>query len=148
MTGLTASVLLQAMLLAPAAQPYSNAYHASLDSGKPLVVLVGADWCPACVTMKQQTIPTLEANGAFEGVEFSTINLDNNRPLAKKLMRGGTIPQLILFEKTATGWRRQQLTGLQTQATIKGMLQPAVARHNSVIIQTSASVDVETEVEN
>ena len=39
------------------------------------------------------------------------VNSDKQHELAGKLMQGQSIPQLILFRKTATGWSREQLTG-------------------------------------
>ncbi|QDU97731.1 thioredoxin family protein [Lignipirellula cremea] len=143
MTGLTAALVLQAMLLAPGAQPYSKAYANSVESGRPMLVLVGAKWCPACVEMKKNVLPAMVASGDLEGVEFAMVDADEQNSLASTLMRGDTIPQLILFEKTATGWKRQQLTGKQARSRISGLIRPALTRYASYLKQVSARTVIE-----
>src|SRR6185369_13366837 len=110
-TSLALSVVLQASIVATGAQSYKEAYHQTAETGQPLVVLVGADWCPGCQQMKNAVIPVLEKTGALRKVAFTCVNTDKQHELAGKLMKGQSIPQLILFRKTATGWSREQLTG-------------------------------------
>lgn len=114
MTTLSLSLLLQLSLLATDGQNYADAYHKTEATGKPLVVLVGADWCPACQQMKNSVIPHLRRQGDLNQVAFAYVNTDADRELAGKLMKGGSIPQLIMYRKTATGWQRQQLVGAQS----------------------------------
>jgi thiol-disulfide isomerase/thioredoxin len=109
------SIVLQASIAATGAtNTYPAAYQRTTETGRPLVVLVGADWCPACVQMKNNVIPQLEKQGGLEKVSFCTINTDQDQELAKKLMRGGSIPQLIMFRRTRRGWVRKQLNGAQS----------------------------------
>ncbi len=65
MIGLTASVAMQVALLATSASAYQDAYDQADKEGKPLLVLVGADWCPGCRTMKDEMIPELERDGGL-----------------------------------------------------------------------------------
>jgi thiol-disulfide isomerase/thioredoxin len=92
-------------------QKYADAYHKTASTGQPLVVLIGADWCPGCQTMKNAVIPQLQQKGSLNRVAFAYVNADTERDLAGKLMSGGSIPQLIMYRKTTKGWQRQQLTG-------------------------------------
>jgi len=109
------SIVLQASIAATGASTYPTAYQQATETGRPLVVLVGADWCPACVQMKNNVIPQLEKQGGLEKVNFCCINTDQQNDLAKKLMRGGSIPQLIMFRRTRNGgWLRKQLNGAQS----------------------------------
>jgi thiol-disulfide isomerase/thioredoxin len=109
------SIVLQASIAATGAtNTYPAAYQRTTETGRPLVVLVGADWCPACVQMKNNVIPQLEKQGGLEKVNFCAINTDKDQELAKKLMRGGSIPQLIMFRRTRRGWVRKQLNGAQS----------------------------------
>jgi thioredoxin-like negative regulator of GroEL len=109
------SIVLQASIAATGANTYPQAYQRTTETGRPLVVLVGADWCPACVQMKNNVIPQLEKQGSLEKVNFCCINTDQQNDLAKKLMRGGSIPQLIMFRRTRNGgWLRKQLNGAQS----------------------------------
>ncbi len=92
-----------------AANTYAAAYQDTQDSGKPLVVLVGASWCPACQSMKTSTMPAVAAQGGLSKVAFAYVNVDAQHDLAGQLMEGGMIPQLIMYEKTADGWKLNRL---------------------------------------
>ena len=112
MITLSLTILLQMSLVAADGHKYADAYHKTQSTGRPLVVLVGADWCPGCQTMKNAVIPQLRQQGTLNRVAFAYVNTEADRELATKLMKGGSIPQLIMFHKTADGgWHREQLTG-------------------------------------
>jgi thioredoxin-like negative regulator of GroEL len=133
MTGLAAAVLLQAALMTTGAQPYEDAFKEHEASGKPLLLLVGADWCPACVTMKTGTLARMERSGKLKKVAFSVLNTDNDRKIAGNVMRGGSIPQLIMFTRNAEGkWDRQQLTGAQSEQAVERMISEGVTRQAKV----------------
>lgn len=125
--GLATALLLQTSIVAADVNGYATAHRRMLETGAPLVVLVGADWCPACQTMKQSTIPQAQRRGLFNGVAFAIVNTDHEPTLARQLMRGGSIPQLIMYRKAADGWRRQQLTGAQSIETLGGFIARAIA---------------------
>ena len=129
---LAMSLVLQATMFVAGEQTYADAYHQTAETGRPLVVLIGADWCPGCVTMKRSIIPQLAKQGGLGKVSFAYVNADQHRQLAQQLMRGGSIPQLIMYSKSPTGWSRQQLTGAhsvgETQAFLnRGVEQPVAA---------------------
>lgn len=90
---------------------YANAYEQSLASGRPLVVLLGADWCPGCVQMKNSILPKVAKAGGLDNVKFAYVDMDHQPKLAARLTRGGAIPQLIRYEKTKKGWKRELLIG-------------------------------------
>jgi thioredoxin-like negative regulator of GroEL len=127
MTGLTTNLLLQTLLLTTGAQPYEQAYKTMDVEGQPLLVLVGADWCPACQSMKSSTMARLERSGKLRGVAFTIVNSDRESSLAQRIMRGGSIPQLVLYQRTDTGWRRTQLTGGHSESQVEAFIAPAVA---------------------
>jgi len=126
MTGLAFCVLLQAAVVGADGLPYSEAFKLAEANEQPLVVLVGADWCPGCVTMKRSTIPGLLRRGALRNVQFTTVNTDDEPALAQRLMRGNSIPQLIVFARTEQGWRREQLTGPRTESEVASLVHRAV----------------------
>src|SRR5205823_806276 len=99
-----------------------TAYKDTTQSGRPLVVLIGADWCPGCRQMKYSAIPELERKGGLDKVAFAYVNTDQQSVLAGKLMQGGSIPQLVVYQKTDSGWKRQQLTGAHSVADIQAFL--------------------------
>jgi thioredoxin-like negative regulator of GroEL len=122
-TSFTLAALLQVSLLTTGDHSYAQAH-------KLLVVLIGADWCPACQTMKNSVIPQAQAQGVLSNVAFAEVNTDQEPKLSKQLMRGGMIPQLIVYHKTSDGWQRKELVGAQSIGAIQGLIkqiQPAPA---------------------
>lgn len=122
MIQLTLNILLQAAMVTASGRDYSTAYYQAVETGRPLVVLVGADWCPGCQTMKNASIPELEKRGGLSKVAFAQVNSDQQSQLAGKLMRGSSIPQLIMFYKADGGWKRQQLDGARSASDIQAFL--------------------------
>lgn len=119
-----AVALLHASLLGGAGHSYEDAHRVHVETGRPLVILVGTNWCPACVSMKQSIIPQAERQGVLSGVAFAQVNADEEPELARKLMRGGSIPQLIVFHKSGTTWQRKELTGSQSVGAIQQLVTP------------------------
>jgi thioredoxin-like negative regulator of GroEL len=126
MIHLMLNLLLQAAAVAGPARDYTSAYYETERTGRPLVVLIGADWCPGCQQMKQSAIPELEKKGGLKKVSFAYVNSDHQSSLAGKLMQGSSIPQLIMFHKTESGWIRQQMTGAHSVSDIQAFLAQAV----------------------
>ena len=133
MSGLAISLMMQVSLLSADAhgQSYSQAYRQMQSDGQPLLILVGADWCPGCVTMKRSVMPRLESAGKLGGVHFATVDVDADSDLAEQLMRGGTIPQLIVYSKTASGWHREQFTGAVHESSVEALIRRAEAAQQS-----------------
>lgn len=127
MYGVALSVAMQAVMLVSGADAYEDAYQKSTENGTPLLVLVGADWCPGCVTMKQGVLARLRDRGRLHRVNYTTVNLDESSDLAGKLMQGGTIPQLIVFTKTPNGWHREQITGATSEDSVESLIDKALA---------------------
>ena len=125
MTALAAAVILQAAVLSTG-QTYAQAHKTTQETGRPLLVMVGADWCPACQEMKLSLIPQLRRRGILKKVSFTIIDTDLQSKLADQIMSGGTIPQLIIYCKTDKGWVRRQLTGGQSVGGVEQFIDQAV----------------------
>ena len=119
-----------ALAVAPADSPVSlealsypaAAKHAETRQ-QPLLVLVGADWCPGCQTMKHSVLPAMARSGDLERVSYATIDTDREPQLAGRLMRGGAIPQLIIFSRQADGaWHREQIVGAASQREVQSLI--------------------------
>lgn len=134
MIGVALTCVLQTALLTTGAQPYAEAYQKSQEENRPLMVMVGADWCPACVSMKQGVLARMQRSGKLRRVAFTIV--DANDRLANKFMRGGSIPQLIVYHKTADGWRSERVIGGQSEAAIESMIERAVS--DTAPVQTVA----------
>jgi thioredoxin-like negative regulator of GroEL len=125
MAGLTLALIMQTSLLAASPEDYAGAYRQTQVNDQPLLVLVGADWCPGCRTMKNSVLPRLQQSGTLREVNLAVVNLDEESSLAGQLMRGGTIPQLIVYARTSSGWHREQITGAASEASVEALLRRA-----------------------
>lgn len=121
-----AAVVLQVVAMAPAAETYAEAHKVTTETGRPLLVLVGADWCPACQELKNQVIPQLRKGGVLRKVAFAIVNLDKEEELGSKLTGDGPIPQLLLFRRTSDGWRVRQLIGGHDVEAVKSFVAEGV----------------------
>jgi thiol-disulfide isomerase/thioredoxin len=102
---------------------YPTAVKDAQAKQQPLLVLVGAQWCPGCQTMKQSVLPALARSGGLERVSYATIDTDREPQVAGRLMRGGAIPQLIVFSRQPDGaWHREQITGAASEREVQSLI--------------------------
>lgn len=140
MSGVALGIVFQAAILVSGSQPYAEAFNEAASNGQPLLVLVGADWCPGCVTMKQTVLPRLVGNGRLRRVNYTTVNIDEHSELAYKLMQGRSLPQLIVYARTRRGWHRDQITGPTSEEGVAQLLDKAVAAQESPENQTATAI--------
>lgn len=98
---------------------YFQAHHQTVKTGRPLVVLVGAEWCPACKVMKDTVIPAVKKRGGLNRVSFASVDIDEERDLGRSLLGGGRIPQLLMYRKTPTGWLMKRIVGSQSVKSVE-----------------------------
>src|SRR3954467_6621613 len=116
----TLALVLVHQVLAAGPLSYQAALREAQSLQRPLVVLVGADWCPGCRTMKQRVMPALARRGALRPVTFTHVDADADAATAKQLMRGSGIPQLIVLSRTNDGrWHREQITGAASESEVE-----------------------------
>ena len=101
---------------------YADAY-AQAQKGRPLLVMVSTEWCPACQVMKRRIMPQVKGLPLFGRVVYATVNPDNEGELSRSLIGNGPIPQLILFRRQAGKWSRTALVGAQTVETVTGLIE-------------------------
>ncbi len=130
MTGLVLSVVMQVSVLGATAESpdYATAWKSAQEDGRPLMVLVSADWCPACQVLKTSTLPKMQKAGKLKPVVYTIVNADRQKSLASKIMSGGTVPQLIIYKPTEDGWHRSQIIGSQGEAAVESFIQKAVRK--------------------
>jgi len=129
------TALLIALSLALSSDPaplpikgYADARQESLDTGKPLLVMVSTEWCPACQVMKRRTIPKVRQDGSLDSLVYTTVNPDHEEELSKILIGSGPIPELVLFRKVGKNakgealWTREVLVGSQTVEDVESFL--------------------------
>ena len=112
---------------------YSKAYTESLAEKKPLLVVVGAPWCPACQVLKESTLKPMAKTGELDDVSFVVINRDENPALAAKLTQGEKpIPQINLYTRGENGWQRRKLRGFQSKQPIRSLIQKALVQTSKI----------------
>jgi len=134
--GLILSAALQISVLAggstaDAAVPYKVARQVLQQTGKPMLVMVSAEWCPACRQMKSSVIPQVQRRAVFRQVVFTVVDFDEQPDLARALTGGGPIPQLVLYRKSGQGWLRRRLVGGQSAESVERMIREALAAQQS-----------------
>lgn len=123
MAGLSLLMVLPLAVLAADPSAYERAFREAESKQRPLLVLVGAQWCPSCQTMKQSVLPRLASRGDLATVSFVTVDTDAEAELAGHLLRGNAVPQLIAFSRKPGGkWQREQITGLASDAAVQGLI--------------------------
>ncbi len=135
MTSLTMSIVLQAAVLGGSGQDqqYADAYQRSLRSGRPLVVLLGADWCPGCRVMKGRVMPEVAKEGGLRDVEYVYVDIDRQPELGDQLSRSNSIPQLLRFTPTRDGWQSGLLTGAHSPQTVASFINAGFVRTASAV---------------
>ncbi|MGA2032341.1 MAG: thioredoxin family protein [Thermoguttaceae bacterium] len=131
MTHLTFLALCSLCVGAGETDSYSAAHQTTVTTGKPMMVMVSTDWCVPCQMMKKTIIPQVRQRGLLAKVAFAIVNPDRDRDLAERLIGGGPVPQLIMFRKTANGWRRRKLIGGQTVEAVEDFINDGIAKEAS-----------------
>jgi len=106
---------------------YSTAYHQSLNTRQPLVVIVGAQWCPACRKLENEVIPKIKEAGLLSRIAFAVVDYDAETKVAQQLTRGGPIPQVLVFWHSDNGWKSDRLIGYPSQKAVLTFVQTAVS---------------------
>ncbi|MBN1852243.1 MAG: thioredoxin family protein [Pirellulales bacterium] len=118
---------------------FEQAYQQSLTTGRPLVVLIGAVWCPGCNTMKNSVMPQVAKAGGLEKVVFFYVDYDQQRQLASRLKRATSIPQLIRFDKTPAGWKSQCLVGAKNPREVFQFINAGLIEKKKEVREISAT---------
>ena len=129
MVSLLLAVVLGSVTSASLKTDYAEAYKESVAQDKPLMVVVGAPWCPACNVLKQTTLEPMAQTGELDDVSVAILDRDANPELVKQLTKGERmLPQIIMFSKTDSGkWKRHHLKGYQPKQPVRNMIRSAVS---------------------
>ena len=123
MSILTLAVLMQTSVITFEMQPYQDVYNNVMGNQRPFVVIIGAEWCHACQQLKRTTVPKVANEGGFEGVDVAYVDLDRDAQLAKKLMKGTSIPQIVRFQRHGKKWDIQRLSGAPSRQALTSFAQ-------------------------
>jgi thioredoxin-like negative regulator of GroEL len=110
---------------------YSDAHAATMKTGRPMLVMVGTDWCGPCQMMKRTILPQVRQHGLLRRVAFAIVNADHDQELAEQLTGGGPVPQLVMYRKTPRGWLQRKLIGSQSVEAVETFINEGVAKDAS-----------------
>jgi thioredoxin-like negative regulator of GroEL len=108
-------------------ETYTDAHRITLKTGKPLVVMVGADWCGPCQNMRRSILPRVREHGLFRKIAFAHVNVDREKELANQLTGGGAVPQLVMYRKTKDGWLRRKMIGSHSVEEVEKFINEGLA---------------------
>lgn len=128
MTSLTLATLLHVSVAAVGGHSYADAHRTTTKTGKPMVIMVSAEWCAACKTMEKNVFPQVQKRGLLKKVSFVIVNVDREKTLARKLIGNGPLPQLVMFRRGNKGWLRRKLIGGQSTQTVEKFIKQGLAR--------------------
>lgn len=127
MTSLGFAAVLQVTLALTGTDGYAEAHQMVTETGRPMLVVVGADWCPACQTLEKTVLPQVRQRGLLRRVAFAVVNLDHDQELGQQLTAGGPIPQMLMYRKTANGWKLRRMVGNQTVEAVESFINEGLA---------------------
>jgi len=144
MSAAALAVLLQATVATAAAHDsYDAAYRDAVETGRPLVVLIGADFCPACKRMKHTVLPEVRRRGGMNNVAFAHVDSRARRDLARRMMRGSYVPQLVMFVPTGDKWVVRRLDGAksvrETTSFLEAGYRASIAGRRGAIAQPAST---------
>jgi thiol:disulfide interchange protein len=119
----------------PAPKPlsYEEAIKLSQKENRPLLIIVGAKWCAACEVMKRETVEPMRLSGELNDVIVSYVDKDEKPELSQKLMKGETLPQIVMFCKEDSQWKKLSLTGLQNRSRMQELIARALPATSSQV---------------
>ncbi len=93
---------------------YKEAYQLAQKEHLPLVVFVGAKWCPACRKMEATVLPNLPKTGILKDAAFARVDYDQDKELAAAITGGGPLPQVVIFHPKGFRAKPSRAIGFQT----------------------------------
>ncbi len=105
-----------------ASPDYETAFAKAQKENKPLLILVGAPWCASCQVMKRDTIEPMKEAGELDSVVVTYVDKDQRPELAEQLMKGETLPQVVMFAQEEGRWKRFSLVGMQSRHRMAELL--------------------------
>jgi thioredoxin-like negative regulator of GroEL len=109
------------------ADNYTDAHAVTMKTGRPMLIMVGTDWCGPCQLMKRTILPQVRQRGLLARVAFAVVNADREQELAEQITGGGPVPQLVMYRKTPKGWLQRKLIGSQTVEAVETFINEGVA---------------------
>lgn len=114
MVGIMLVVLLEASKISHGWQDYDAAYWEMERTGRPMVVLVTAEWCGPCRQLKSNVLPDPQIKGLLRDYTCAMVDLDQEPSLAQQLGGSEGVPFMAVYVPDGDGWKRRTLRGYQS----------------------------------
>lgn len=99
--------------------PYDKAWNVAKNTGQPMIVVFGAEWCSPCKRMKQEVWEPLFQTRKLEPFLVAYVDIDKQREIYHKLVgQKVSVPTVLVFRKSGDGWQVKRKKGYQSQAQI------------------------------
>jgi thiol:disulfide interchange protein len=106
--------LLEASKVGQGWQDYAAAYEEMQRTGRPMVVLVTAQWCPPCQLLKHNVLPDPRITHVLKGFACALVDVDAEPKLAQKLGGGQGVPFIAVYAPDEDGYQRRTIRGYQS----------------------------------
>jgi thiol:disulfide interchange protein len=123
MVGITLAVLLEASKITHGWQDYTAAYREMERTGRPMVVLVTAEWCAPCQQLKHDVLPNPQIKDLLENFSCAMVDLDADPSLAQKLSGAAGVPFMAVYVPDGDGWQRRTIRGYQSVESLARFIQ-------------------------
>ena len=123
MVGITLLVLLETSKISHGWQYYTAAYREMERTGRPMVVLVTAEWCGPCRQLESNVLPDPQIKGLLSDYACTMVDLDHEPSLAQKLGGGEGVPFMAVYVPDGDGWKRRTIRGYQSVEALAQFLQ-------------------------
>ncbi len=78
-------------------ETYADAYRVSVDSKRPMLILLTAKWCAPCRAFKADVLEPMRLRNEFKPFVFVEIDIDGDPANAKQVMDEIRVPQLVIL---------------------------------------------------
>ena len=92
---------------------YEAAYKEHQETGKPLVVVIAADWCTPCQDLKTNVFPRIFKKIKRHKFCYAEVNWDREPAQVRLLTTSTTVPQVIIFYKLGKMNKRVDIIGVK-----------------------------------
>ncbi|MGA2255986.1 MAG: thioredoxin family protein [Thermoguttaceae bacterium] len=120
-------------------ESYTEAHQVTMKTGKPMLVMVSTEWCPACQVMKRRILPQIRERGLLSRVAFAHVNPDQENELSHQLIGNGVIAELVMYRKTPRGWIRRVLVGGQSVEKVEQFINEGTVADDDASKNTEAT---------
>jgi thioredoxin-like negative regulator of GroEL len=98
---------------------YEKAWNVAKNSGDPMVVVFGADWCSPCRRMKSEVWNPLFETRKLDGFLVAYVDIDKEPEIYRKLVgQKVSVPTVLVYRKAEGGWQVKREKGYQSQAQL------------------------------